>query len=78
MNEPDGSSSKHLSKTNDELNKNGIKNLNINIIPIHNINYSKVKKGQNLVKNDVDKKNQFKHSNNKKGYKYIQEFKTKK
>ena len=38
---------KNLSKTNEELNKNGIKNLNINIIPIHNINYNKSKKRKN-------------------------------
>ena len=53
------SSLKNMSKTNEELNKNAIKNLNINIIPIHNINYRKSKNGKknNLSKNDSKKNN---------------------
>ena len=60
LNKNSGSSSslKNLSKINDDLSKqNGIKNLNINIIPIHNINYEKKsKKGKIDNKNIKDKK----------------------
>ena len=59
--EPGSSSSiKNLYKINDDLSKqNGIKNLNINIIPIHNINYEKSKKGKNNknIINDKKEKN---------------------
>ena len=49
------SSLKDLSKSKKEIKKNGIKNLNINIIPIHNINYSKDKKGKNEIHKIKDK-----------------------
>ena len=37
------SSLNNMTKSKDKLNKSGLKNLNINIIPIHNINYQKSK-----------------------------------
>ena len=49
------SSIKNLAKTNGKKNKSGIKNLNINIIPIHNINYAKCKNEQK-GKNKQNKK----------------------
>ena len=49
------SSFKNLSNTNDDLMKqNAIKNLNINIIPIHNINYEKSMKGKNDNKKNIN------------------------
>ena len=49
------SSLKNFSKTNDECNKN-FSNLNINIIPINNLNYSRKKKSQKENKNQKSKK----------------------
>ena len=43
------SSLKDLEKSKDEFKKSGIKNLNINIIPIHNINYAKSNKGKKEI-----------------------------
>ena len=63
---PDSSSSlKNMSKSNDESNKNNIKNLNINIIPINNITYSKKKKLQNLTKIPKEENNNIKNNNKK-------------
>ena len=46
------SSLNNMTKTKDRLNKTGFNNLNINIIPIHNINYQKSKIIGNNNKNE--------------------------
>ena len=56
------SSLKNLSKSNDELNKKGI--FNINIIPINNLNYAKSKKSLKLNKAKTRVLNQKKSSKN--------------
>ena len=54
------SSLNNMTKSKDKLNKSGLKNLNINIIPIHNINYQKSKifgknnKNENKYMNNIN------------------------
>ena len=68
INIPESSSSlKNLSKTKDELNSNEIKNFNINIIPIKNINYSKKKKKQTSAKSSIESLKGIKSNDDKKG-----------